>query len=240
VGYLRTGAVAMALEHTWLSDRWRPSERPAERPGWLVASARWLARQADLRLHHITSFWDDERANPADETQKSVTQVDAFESFVRRFERQTLNYLWRMTGEEQSAYDLTQEVFLRAWRHFATISQYEQPRAWLFRVATNLALTHNSSRKRHAPPLSDMSLLPDDMPDSSDPVRRFAESEVVRQIPLQLPPKRRAALVLREVYGLSRVEVGAALGMSETAVRMSISRAREQFRVLYREGEGLA
>jgi DNA-directed RNA polymerase specialized sigma24 family protein len=71
--------------------------------------------------------------------------------------------------------------------------------------------------------LSDISLLPDDMPDSSDPARRFAESEVVRQVLLQLPPRRRAAL-----------------GMSETAVRMAISRARERFRALYREGEGLA
>jgi RNA polymerase sigma-70 factor (ECF subfamily) len=62
----------------------------------------------------------------------------------------------------------------------------------------------------------------------------------VRQVLLQLPPRRRAALVLREVYGLSTAEVGAALGMSETAVRMAISRAREQFRALYREGEGLA
>jgi hypothetical protein len=100
----------MALEHIWLPDRWRPIERS----GWLVASARWLTRQADLRLHHITSFWDDERAQPDGDTQKSLSQTDAFESFVRRFERQTLNYLWRMTGEEQSAYDLTQEVFLRA------------------------------------------------------------------------------------------------------------------------------
>ncbi|HEY7022044.1 MAG TPA: RNA polymerase sigma factor [Ktedonobacterales bacterium] len=229
----------MALEHIWLSDRWRP----VERPGWLAASARWLTRQTDLRQRHIISSWDDERAQAAGDIQKSASQADVadvFESFVRRFERQMLNYLWRMTGEEQSAYDLTQEVFLRAWRHFAAISQYEQPRAWLFRVATNLALTHNSSRKRQAPPLSDISLLPDDMPDSNDPARRFAESEAVRQVLLRLPPRRRAALVLREVYGLSTTEVGAALGISETAVRMAISRAREQFRALYREGEGIA
>ncbi|HEY7093743.1 MAG TPA: RNA polymerase sigma factor [Ktedonobacterales bacterium] len=223
----------MALEHIWLSDRWRP----VEHPGWLVASARWLARQTDLQRRHNTTFWDDERTQPVDTTQKSVSQADSFESFVRRFERQILNYLWRMTGEEQSAYDLTQEVFLRAWRHFSSISQYEQPQAWLFRVATNLALTHNSSRKHQAAP---MSALPNDAPGASDPARHFAESEVVRQVLLQLPSRRRAALVLREVYGLSTAEVGKVLGMSETAVRMAISRAREQFRALYREGEGLA
>jgi RNA polymerase sigma-70 factor, ECF subfamily len=226
----------MALEQFWLSDRWRPIERP----GWLVASARWLARQTDLGRRRATSLSSDERARPVETAQGSSSEADEFESFVRRFERQILNYLWRMTGEEQSAYDLTQEVFLRAWRHFSSISQYEQPHAWLFRVATNLALTHNSSRKRQAAPMSSMSALPNDAPGASDPARHFAESEVVRQILLQLPPRRRAALVLREVYGLSTAEVGAALGMSETAVRMAISRAREQFRTLYREGEGLA
>ena len=50
---------------------------------------------------------------------------------------------------------------------------------------------------------------------------------------MQLPPKRRAALVLREVYGLSTAEVGEALGMSEPAVRMALSRGRDQFRQLY-------
>jgi RNA polymerase sigma-70 factor (ECF subfamily) len=222
----------MALEQIWLPYR----GRSIARPGWLVASARWLARQTDLRRQRITSFWDDERTQAAGDTQKSVSQADAFESFVRQFERQTLNYLWRMTGEEQSAYDLTQEVFLRAWRHFDAISQYEQPHAWLFRVATNLALTHNSSRKRQTSPLSDIGALSNDAPGASDPARCFAESELVRQILLQLPPKRRAALVLREVYGLSTAEVGVALGMSETAVRMAISRAREQFRALYLKG----
>jgi RNA polymerase sigma-70 factor (ECF subfamily) len=219
----------MALEHIWLSDRWRP----VERPGWIVASAR-------LRHHHTTSLSSDKRAQPVDKAQGSASEVGEFESFVRQFERRILNYLWRMTGEEQSAYDLTQEVFLRAWRHFSSISRYEQPHAWLFRVATNLALTHNSSRKRQAPPMSAITSLSNDAPGASDPARHFAESELVRQILLQLPPRRRATLVLREVYGLSTAEVGAALGMSETAVRMAISRAREQFRTLYREGEGLA
>jgi RNA polymerase sigma-70 factor, ECF subfamily len=226
----------MALEHIWLPNR----SRPFTSPGWLMAPARWLTRQTDLRRHDTTPAWNGAGPRPVDAAQESASEADEFESLVRRFERRTLNYLWRMTGEEQSAYDLTQEVFLRAWRHFDAISQYEQPLSWLFRVATNLALTHNSSRKRQATQMSVIAALPNDAPGASDPARRFAESELVRQILLRLPPKRRAALVLREVYGLSTAEVGEVLGMSETAVRMAISRAREQFRTLYREGEGLA
>ena len=55
---------------------------------------------------------------------------------MRAHERPILNYLWRMTGDEALAYDLTQEVFLRAWQRYSVIHGYEQPRAWLFRELT--------------------------------------------------------------------------------------------------------
>ena len=59
----------------------------------------------------------------------------------------------------------------------------------------------------------------------------------MRDILLQLSPERRAALVLREVYGLSAAEVGNILGISQNAVSMALHRVRRQFRDLYaREG----
>jgi RNA polymerase sigma-70 factor, ECF subfamily len=157
------------------------------------------------------------------------------EQFIRQYERQILNYLWRVTGDQQTAYDLTQEVFLRAWQHFDTIRQYAHPHTWLFRVASNLAFTY---LRRRVLVGSRTSLLDEEHdPASSDPAWRLAERDLVRQTLLQLAPKRRAALVLREVYGLTAAEVGRALGMSEPAVRMALHRAREQFRDLYaREG----
>src|SRR5215469_6065526 len=63
-----------------------------------------------------------------------------YERFILLHQRQILNYLWRMTGDRESAFDLTQEVLLRAWQRFEVIQDYDQPLHWLFRVATNLAL----------------------------------------------------------------------------------------------------
>jgi RNA polymerase sigma-70 factor, ECF subfamily len=227
----------MALEYVRLSD----GGQSAARTPWLAAPAHWLARLSDGRIHLLTTPQSVPPAETAQARASAAGEAGEFARFVRRFERQILNYLWRMTGEEQTAYDLTQEVFVRAWQRFATISRYEQPRTWLFRVATNLARTHNTSRNRRAVPLSDISLLTgDDAPDASDPARRFAQSELVHQVLRQLPPKGCAALVLREVDGLSTAEVGEALGMSETAVRMAISRARKQFRALYVREKGQA
>jgi RNA polymerase sigma-70 factor (ECF subfamily) len=155
----------------------------------------------------------------------------AYEPFVHQHERAILNYLWRMVGDEELAYDLTQETFLRAWQRWETIRGYEQPRAWLFRVATNLARSHLRRRS----PLGQRVAMPDGDagPATSDPAWRFAEADQVRDALLQLSPKRRAALVLREVYQFSAAEIGAMLGMREAAVRMTVHRARVQFRALY-------
>lgn len=158
-----------------------------------------------------------------------------YEGFIRQHERQILNYLWRMVGDEQTAYDLTQEVFLRAWQRYETIRAYESPQAWLFRVASNLAISH---LRRHAVRYTSPMPLDDERdPAASDPAGRLAERDLVRTTLLQLSPQRRAALVLCEVYGLKGAEISAALRISETAVRMTLHRARLQFREIYlREG----
>lgn len=159
-----------------------------------------------------------------------------FEAFFSRYEQQVFGYLVRMTGDEQTARDLSQEAFLRAWQHFDQLQTYDHPSAWLFRVATNLALSH--LRRRGSPVGSAKLLGDDDGPARSDPAWRFIERDLIEQTLLELPPKQRAALVLREVYGLSCQEVAQALSMSRDAVKMSLWRAREQFRVRYVRGGG--
>jgi RNA polymerase sigma-70 factor (ECF subfamily) len=154
---------------------------------------------------------------------------------VRQHERALLNYLWRLLGDEQAAYDLTQEAFVRAWQQFEKISRYEHPRAWLFRVATNLALSH---LRRQTHPIGAAGRL-DATTDlvSQDPAEGWAERELVHQILHHLSPKRRATLVLCEAYGYSAEEVGQILGMRREAVAMTLSRARAQFRHLYQQEE---
>lgn len=220
----------MALAH---APEWA---RPHAGRHWLVwlvghGAERWLALASDPPAG--TSHAGDHAASDVADAMLPAE----FEHFIREHERPVLNYLWRVTGEEQTAYDLTQEVFLRVWQRFETIRAYESPRAWLFRVASNLAFTYLKRRKLSAAALSRNF---EDTGDAaaSDPANRLAEREVVRGALLALPPRRRAALVLREVYGLSAAEIGATLGQSAPAVRMELHRAREQFRRQYRaEGD---
>jgi RNA polymerase sigma-70 factor (ECF subfamily) len=169
-------------------------------------------------------------------TEVPSTEIDGFEPFVRHYERQVLTYLWRMVGNDEAAFDLCQEVFVRAWQHFATVRGYERPLGWLLRVATNLAL--NYRQRRSAPVGAALTLDETNDPGHSDPAGRIAEHDLVRGLLAQLAPRRRAALLLREVYGFSCQEIAATLGMTPDAVKMALSRARAQFRTLYRREEG--
>ena len=175
---------------------------------------------------------------PASKESATVSAAPVtFEAFFARYEQPVFGYIYRMTGDEQTAHDLCQEAFLRAWQHYAKIQTYSYPSAWLFRVAANLALSH--LRRRTSPVGGARLLGDDDSPARSDPAMRFVESDLVTQTLRCLPPKQRSALVLREIYGLSCEEVGQVLGMTREAVKMSLWRAREQFRRRYTSaGEG--
>lgn len=156
---------------------------------------------------------------------------DAFETLFTTFERPIFGYLMRMTGDEQTARDLSQETFLRAWQHLAKLSTYDSPAAWLFRVATNLAISH---LRRRATLVGSAQLLgDDDGPARSDPAMHFVEYDLVQRTLLALSPKQRATLVLREVYGLTCEEIARMLGCSRDAAKMTLWRGREQFRARY-------
>jgi RNA polymerase sigma-70 factor (ECF subfamily) len=156
---------------------------------------------------------------------------EAFASFVASYEAQLFTYLWRATGDEHVAYDLRQETFIRAWRHFAQVRAYDRPLAWLYRVATNLALNERRDRRPTA------SLLGEEELASSDPSWRLAERDLVHQTLLALPLRERQALALRSGQGLSCEEVAEALAISGTAARSLLWRARERFRALYQAAD---
>ncbi|HET9110217.1 MAG TPA: RNA polymerase sigma factor [Ktedonobacterales bacterium] len=183
-----------------------------------------------LRRERITD--DDEAARtPSAEVAGDGAAQDAetFESFYHSQERGIFTYLWRVCGDEQTANDLTQEVFFRAWRQFDKLRGYERPEAWLFRVATNLAL----NERRHQRVAGPAATLRGHERASSDHASQFAERSALSSALDGLAPQQRAAFILRELYGHSLAEIATILGVSVAAAKMSLSRARERLRRLY-------
>jgi RNA polymerase sigma-70 factor, ECF subfamily len=204
--------------------------------GWSAKSLwwRWLGVivMAALRHRHDDPVESAQPPLPA----VLAAQFDDFEALFRRYERALTGYLWRMVGDEDIACDLSQETFVRAWQHYDELKAYEFQQAWLFRVATNLALNHLRGRVASV----DIAALHDDAPQLHlpDPTNNLAEREMITQILQELSPRQRAVLVLRSVYGLSCGELGRVLGISFEAAKIALRRARTKFRAGYLREEG--
>ncbi|MBA3824608.1 MAG: RNA polymerase sigma factor [Ktedonobacterales bacterium] len=164
----------------------------------------------------------------AHEATEQATRLRQFEAFFYAYERRITGYLCRMTGDDQTGLDLSQETFVQAWKHFDHLNVPAAAKAWLFRVATNLALRHIEQQKRFPRASWDESL-----PGASDPGSRVGLRDSVQRVLALLPPKQRSVLLLYEIQGLSCAEIGRLLGMSREAVKVALWRGRERFRSEY-------
>lgn len=148
----------------------------------------------------------------------------AFEPVMRRYERLVLVTALRLLGNLPDAQDASQEVFLRLYRNLGKI-EADRHAAWLYRVTVNVC--HDLRRRRPAAvPVEDAGEL---VSPEADPQRQTAEAErrkVLEMSLRMLSEKERAALVLRDLEGLSTDEVARVLGSSEATVRSQISKAR--------------
>jgi RNA polymerase sigma-70 factor (ECF subfamily) len=149
----------------------------------------------------------------------------AFETLMRQHERLVLVTALRLLGNMEDAKDASQEVFLRLYRNLGKVGASGNFPAWLYRVTVNVC--HDMGRKRTASiPVED---VPDLAAPGADPHQSAAGTERQRVLHMSLrmlSAKERAALVLRDLEGLSTGEVAQALGSSEATVRSQISQAR--------------
>jgi RNA polymerase sigma-70 factor (ECF subfamily) len=145
-------------------------------------------------------------------------------------------YLVRLLDDREWAHDLTQETFLRLFRARNRLPKVENHRAWVYRIATNLAFNALKRHRRFAwLPWRGTDVAHLSVP---DPTEEFDRSLTVERALAQLPPAYRAPLLLYSHYGFSVGEVAQALNISKGAVKTRLYRARKMFRQVY-DGEGI-
>jgi RNA polymerase sigma-70 factor (ECF subfamily) len=129
-------------------------------------------------------------------------------------------YLSRFIGQGEAARDLTQEVFLRVTRGPVPESDDAGRRAWVFRIARNLALNHIRDGRRRA------------VVEPVEPARPATQelSAALREAIAALPDLDRDVFLLREAAGLSYEEIAGASQLTPTAVRSRLHRTRQQLR----------
>jgi len=149
----------------------------------------------------------------------------AFEEIVRRYGKPLTRYAAAIVGSRSE--DVTQDAFSKALLALRRDQTEIELRPWLFRIVRNTAL--NELRDR--PPSPEM--LAEAIAGGSSPAeeleRREELADLIRRLQ-SLPEPQRAAIVMRELEGLSHDEIAAALGLSGGAARQAIYRARQALR----------
>jgi RNA polymerase sigma-70 factor (ECF subfamily) len=156
-------------------------------------------------------------------------RLAVFERLMRRYERLVLGTALRILGNLPDAQDAAQEVFLRMYRNLDRIEDPEACAPWLYRITVNVC--RDLHRKR--PPSVPVDQAGDIAAETPDPQRLALLSErqhALNAVLRRLPEKERAALVLRDLEGLSTAEAAAALGSTEATVRSQVARARIKIR----------
>ncbi|MGW6014219.1 RNA polymerase subunit sigma-70 [Streptomyces sp. NPDC055210] len=179
-----------------------------------------------------------------------------FDALVEAHRRELRAHCYRILGSYDEAEDLTQEAFLRAWRARDTLEDVGNPRAWLYKIATRVCLdflrTHNrrpapyepvpgmdSGDGPPPPSLPWLQPFPDDQLPETPVPRHEPDEEAVAGETLelvfltaiqQLPPRQRAAVILRDVAGWSAKETADLLGASQASANSAVQRGRTALR----------
>jgi RNA polymerase sigma-70 factor (ECF subfamily) len=154
----------------------------------------------------------------------------AFEELVRRHADRLYAVVLRFVADADEAEEVTQETFLRAWRSIQKFELRSQFFTWLYRIGINEA----KRRAERRPPPGRMTSIDDspieDAPDWSEAPDFRAEQGQLRRVledaVRALPVKYRAALILRDVEGLSTEQAAAVMELGEAAFKSRLHRAR--------------
>jgi RNA polymerase sigma-70 factor, ECF subfamily len=175
-------------------------------------------------------------------------QEAAYEALIQRFEQPIFNIVSRLLDDPADAPDVVQEVFLKVFRNVAAFRGESSVKTWIYRIAVNEARNQRRWFSRHRRQevnldveepadlyqsghrKSYQSFLPDPGRSPFEVTLDHETSRLIEGALAEVNPKFRAALVLREIEGLSYEEIGDILEISLGTVKSRILRGRDALR----------
>ena len=185
----------------------------------------------------------DDEASLIDRSQRG--DVNAFNELVLHYQQTTYGVVYRMIGDADIAADVTQDAFIAAFRAIQSFHGGSSFRAWLLRIASNMACDHWRRTQRH--PVESLEVLTDeDEPHAASALSALVETgqeanpeayvlsqelqELIQRGLQELPLDQRVAVVLCDIEGLSYEEISLTTQTGLGTVRSRIARGRARLR----------
>lgn len=175
-----------------------------------------------------TYIKDDGKHIPKDDVlirQAKAGDENAAELLIRRYYSSVLRYCRWHCPNIETAEDLTQETFIRLFRHLKEYRDKGTFKAYLYTIANHLCI--DESRRISTSPLDDMN-----MPAADDAIHRIEEKDQIRYLLKFLSPEQREAVLLRFEESLSFTEIARITGCS---LRTAQSRVRNGLKIMRKE-----
>lgn len=208
---MRTGAMVIGWKGSW-SGGVKPDQPAAVWQGAVTASpatAPDLTAADDRTL--VQAFLGGQR--------------EAFDVIVLRHRRQVYQVCFRFVNNHEDASDLTQDVFIRAFKGLRNFKGDSALGTWLYRVGVNACLNRAALKKTDVEPLEAAPRVDDRAASPLEEVLRGERATAVRAAIDRLPPKQRATLILRVYQELSHQEIAEILGSTVGAVKANFFHA---------------
>jgi RNA polymerase sigma-70 factor (ECF subfamily) len=153
-----------------------------------------------------------------------------FNQLVEHHSREIFHYLFRMLGRAQAAEDVLQDAFVRALHAYDRLDESANTRAWLYRIAGNVARTQLKRDHRFYNYTQLDEGLVDRSPSVVEQVETREQSRELLEAVQRLPHRQREALILRKYQELNYAEIGLALECSPEAARANVYQALKKLR----------
>jgi RNA polymerase sigma-70 factor (ECF subfamily) len=175
------------------------------------------------------------------EFQKEDT--DAFKELVNRYKDKLVNFLYRFTGNRESAEDISQEAFLKLYKNKDRYIEISKFSTWFYTIAINEAKTNYRREKKHAAvsindfyrdehedyQIKSGDRIADEITDSE------IESAIIQKAINSLGKDHREVIILRDIEGFEYEEISEILKIPTGTVRSRINRAREFLKISLRK-----
>lgn len=154
-----------------------------------------------------------------------------FEDLIITYQEELFAYLWRILFSAEDAEDCLQETFLKAFTAYGRFQEPGNPRAWLYRIASNSAFTRlkreKVSREKYSELAYETATQTSSVTEQAEQRWLLAE---VRKAVEALPDRQRSAFVLRKYQALSYSEIASALDCSPESARAHVYQALRKLR----------